>query len=272
MTPAQGERLWEAAAAVRPGGTIAEIGSYRGKSAIVMASAAAEGVTVTAIDPHAGNDRGPQQIHGTADEGQSDHEAFLANLAAAGVSDRVRHVRAFSHEALAAVPEDLDVLYIDGAHRVGPARDDIVSWGAKVAPGGTLLIHDSFSSVGVTLALLTTLVPGGRFRYLGRDGSLARYRREDLGGTRAARQRRPAGRGARLVRPQRRDQGAPAGPPRLGGPHARPRRRDLALLTPLAYVRLRGPRGGRPTVSRPGPAGTAPARRPARRRSAGRRR
>ena len=30
MTPAQGERLWEAAAAVRPGGTIAEIGSYRG--------------------------------------------------------------------------------------------------------------------------------------------------------------------------------------------------------------------------------------------------
>ena len=182
MTPAQGERLWEAAAAVRPGGTIAEIGSYRGKSAIVMASAAADGVTVTAIDPHAGNDRGPQQIHGTADEGQSDHDAFLANLAAAGVSDRVRHVRAFSHEALAAVPEDLDVLYIDGAHRVGPARDDIVSWGAKVAPGGTLLIHDSFSSVGVTLALLTTLVPGGRFRYLGRDGSLARYRREDLGG------------------------------------------------------------------------------------------
>ena len=52
-----------------------------------------------------------------------------------------------------------------------------------MAPGGTLLIHDSFSSVGVTLALLTTLVPGGRFRYVGRDGSLARYRREDLGGT-----------------------------------------------------------------------------------------
>jgi pimeloyl-ACP methyl ester carboxylesterase len=68
LTPAQGERLWEAAAAVRPGGTIAEIGSYRGKSAIVMASAAADGVMVTAIDPHAGNDRGPQQIHGTADE------------------------------------------------------------------------------------------------------------------------------------------------------------------------------------------------------------
>jgi len=182
MTPAQGERLWEAAAAVRPGGTIAEIGSYRGKSAIVMAAAATDGVTVTAIDPHAGNDRGPQQIHGTVDEGQSDHDAFLANLAAAGVSDRVRHVRAFSHDALAEVPEDLDVLYIDGAHRVGPARDDIVSWGAKVAPGGTLLIHDSFSSVGVTGALVSELFFGSGFRYLGRSESQARYRRERLTG------------------------------------------------------------------------------------------
>ena len=89
------------------------------------------------------------------------------------------------------------MLYIDGAHRVGPARDDIVSWGAKVVPGGTLLIHDSFSSVGVTLALLTTLVPGGRFRYVGRDGSLARYRREDLGGT-ASGSPTPAGRRVEL--------------------------------------------------------------------------
>ena len=41
MTPAQGERLWDSAAAVAPGGAIVEIGSYRGKSAVVMASAAA---------------------------------------------------------------------------------------------------------------------------------------------------------------------------------------------------------------------------------------
>ena len=182
MTPAQGQRLWDAAAAVPAGGAIAEIGSYRGKSAVVLASAAAESVSVTAIDPHAGNDRGPQEIHGTAGEGQSDHEAFRANLAAAGVADRVRHFRRFSNEDLADVTGTLDLLYIDGAHRVGPARDDIVKWGAKVSPGGTLLIHDAYSSVGVTLALLTTLIPGGRFRYLGRDGSLARYRREDLRG------------------------------------------------------------------------------------------
>ena len=53
------------------------------------------------------------------------------------------------------------MLYIDGAHRYAPARADIRDWGGRVADGGTLLIHDSFSSIGVTLAILRELVPGG---------------------------------------------------------------------------------------------------------------
>jgi hypothetical protein len=44
-----------------------------------------------------------------------------------------------------------------------------------------MLIHDSFSSVGVTAALLAELFFGGRFRYLGRSQSMTRYRRERLG-------------------------------------------------------------------------------------------
>jgi predicted O-methyltransferase YrrM len=181
MTDAQGQRLWDRAVALRPPARIVEIGSYRGRSAIVLARAAAEGVEVVAIDPHAGNDRGPQQITGPADEGQRDHEAFLANLRAAGVEGRVHHVRLPSSEATGEVEAPVDLLYIDGAHRYGPALDDVRRWGAMVRPGGTLLIHDSFSSIGVTLALLTALFAGGRFRYLGRSGSMAEYRREDLG-------------------------------------------------------------------------------------------
>ena len=45
-----------------------------------------------------------------------------------------------------------------------------------------MLIHDSFSSVGVTLAIARLLLAGARFRYLGRAGSLAEYRREPLAG------------------------------------------------------------------------------------------
>jgi hypothetical protein len=49
-----------------------------------------------------------------------------------------------------------------------------------VSTGGTLLVHDSFSSIGVTLALLVTTMVNGRFLYVGRSGSLAEFRRVDL--------------------------------------------------------------------------------------------
>ena len=181
MTDAQARRLWDRAAVLRPPALVVEIGSYRGRSAIVLGKAAPEGVEVVAIDPHAGNDRGPQQIRGPAEEGERDHEAFLANLKAAGVGERVRHVRLPSSDATSEVAGEIDLLYIDGAHRYRPALDDVRRWGDRVRRGGTLLVHDSFSSIGVTLALLTALFIGRRFRYVGRAGSMAEYRREDLG-------------------------------------------------------------------------------------------
>src|SRR6187401_1677351 len=147
MTPGQASTLFDAAARCPEHGLIVEIGSFRGRSTIVLASAAAPGVDIVAIDPHAGNDRGPQEIDGFADEAAEDNVVFNRNLEKAGVADRVTHLRKFSGEALADVPEGIDVLYIDGAHRYAPAREDIERWGAKVRPGGILLIHDSFSSV-----------------------------------------------------------------------------------------------------------------------------
>ena len=42
-------------------------------------------------------------------------------------------------------------------------------------PGDTLLVHDAFSSLGVTLAVLRDSALGGRHRYVGRTGSLARF-------------------------------------------------------------------------------------------------
>ena len=172
LTPAQARRLWERAAAAR--GPVVEIGSFRGRSTIVLASAAPE---VIAIDPHAGSDRGPQEIAADERRGNEDHEAFVANLAAAGVADRVRHVRKPSAAALADVDGAPALLYVDGAHRYGPAHDDLRRWGARVPPGGAMLVHDSWSSVGVTLALLTECVASPWWRYAGRTGSLAEYER-----------------------------------------------------------------------------------------------
>lgn len=180
MTDDQARKLWNGARSVRPGGRIVEIGSFRGRSMVVLASAAPADVELIAIDPHAGNDRGPQEIDGFVDEAAEDHEVFNRNLAEAGVADRVTHLRTFSDDALGDVEGEIDLLYIDGAHRFAPARADIVRWGAKVRDGGDLLIHDSFSSVGVTGALGATLFFGSEFRYLGRAQSMTHYRRQKL--------------------------------------------------------------------------------------------
>jgi predicted O-methyltransferase YrrM len=188
LTEAQARRLFAAAARAAPHGRVVEIGSFRGRSAIVLAGA---GVEVVCIDPHAGSDRGPQEIAADAERGAADLEAFRANLARAGVADRVRHVRAFSGAALDEVSGPVDVLFVDGAHRFAPARADLVRWGGRVRAGGRMLVHDAWSSVGVTLALMATTVFGRRWRYVGREGSLAEFVREDVRGAgNAARQLR----------------------------------------------------------------------------------
>ncbi|MBI2709548.1 MAG: class I SAM-dependent methyltransferase [Actinobacteria bacterium] len=178
MTPGQARLLWDSAREVPAGGRIVEIGSFRGRSTIVLARAADPTVEVVAIDPHGGNDRGPQELAGFTAEAAEDHAVFNENLENAGVRDRVRHVRAWSSAAHPEVDDPLDLLYIDGAHRYGPALADIRDWGDRVRPGGTMLIHDSFSSIGVTLALARHLFASPTWHYVGREGSMTEYRRE----------------------------------------------------------------------------------------------
>ena len=180
LTDAQARALYDAAQAVGPGGRIVEIGSFRGRSTIILASALPEGVELVAIDPHGGGDRGPQEIAPDATRGDEDHAAFVANLERAGVSERVRHVREMSQDALQELPGPVTLLFVDGAHRYRPASDDIARWGERVPVGGAMLIHDAFNAVGVTLAQVRLLVASKRWRYEGRRGSLAIYRRSSL--------------------------------------------------------------------------------------------
>ena len=180
LTDEQARRLHERAWELQQGAQIVEIGSFRGRSLIVLANAAPAGAGIVSIDPHGGGDRGPQEIAPDQQLGDSDHAAFTANLQQAGVAQRVTHIRKTSADALGDVDGDIDLLYIDGAHRFGPARRDIVDWGDRVPDGGTMLIHDSFSSIGVTLALLSATFVSGRWRYGGRSGSLAEFRREPM--------------------------------------------------------------------------------------------
>jgi predicted O-methyltransferase YrrM len=187
LTDAQADRLRAAAQRLGGSATVVEIGSFRGKSAVVLAAAVPPGARVVCIDPHLGSDRGPQEIAADHERGADDYEAFHANLARHGVTGVVEHVRALSSDALGAVDGPVDLLYVDGAHRFRPASDDLVAWGNRVRPDGTMLVHDAFSSIGVTLALLRH-VAFGAWTYVGRSGSMAEYRHERGGAASVLRQ------------------------------------------------------------------------------------
>jgi hypothetical protein len=177
LRPSQAEGLWKYAQEVPAGGKIVEIGSYHGKSTVILASASLDDVEVYAIDPHAGNDRAPGEWEGTEEDGQSDHEAFLKNLATNGVDHKVNHVREFSQKALHLVPGDIEMLYVDGAHGYAPALSDIEDWGGRVVDGGVMAIHDCYTSFFVTLALARSLWFSQEWTYLGRASSMTFFRR-----------------------------------------------------------------------------------------------
>ncbi len=184
MTDAQARLLWDSAQTVPAGSAVVEIGSHYGRSTALLASAAADGVPVFAIDPHTA---GPY-ASASEDEGELIHRSFHANLGAVGVEGKVEHLRLRSQDpaALSRVEAPVGMLYVDGDHRYDRARDDLRLWSPRVAMGGHVLVHDAYSSPYVTAAVLRTMGLSREFSYRGREGSLVHYVRSDLAGGRRA--------------------------------------------------------------------------------------
>jgi len=164
LTEDQARRLYDDAAAVPPGGTVVEIGSHHGRSALMIASALPEGARLVAVDPFPEDWR-----YGAA----GTEARFRENLADAGLTAVVDLRVATSSEVRAGWDRPVHVVYVDGKHDYWTCRDDL-RWSRHVVPGGTVLVHDAFSSLGVTTALLRELLVSRSLRYRGRVGSLAR--------------------------------------------------------------------------------------------------
>ena len=121
--------------------TVVEIGSFRGKSCVLMLEGAkAHGntdVRITCIDPHE-----PTHFGAFKDE---DHDAFEATIGAHGFTGRVNHLRMYSHDAIAGWDgTPIDVLWVDGDHSYEGAKTDFVDWAPFVRPGGVIAAHDAY--------------------------------------------------------------------------------------------------------------------------------
>jgi predicted O-methyltransferase YrrM len=159
-----------------------EIGSWKGRStaAIAIAFAAVGRGVLYAVDPHANTGS-----HARA--GESDTLAALERtLAAVGVQDHVRVIRATSASARAKVPPNsVHFLFIDGSHRYEDVVRDMRDWQAQLAPRATVAFHDAVTGKDVRRAIsrhvlrkgtgydAPRLVGNTLFTvWLGRDGSV----------------------------------------------------------------------------------------------------
>jgi len=152
MPAAEGQALYDAAAAYSRRGPVLEIGSYCGKSTIYLAAAArAAGQLVVTVDHHRGSEEHQPgwEYHdpGLVDPrtGRLDTLPTLrATLAAAGLEDHVVVVVGRSADVARLWRTPLGMVFIDGGHTEQAAMTDYQGWAPRVAPGGVLAIHDVF--------------------------------------------------------------------------------------------------------------------------------
>jgi Methyltransferase domain len=167
LTEQQARLLWREAGQLRPGGVAVEIGSHQGRSTTVLGAAVKQlGGSVVAIDPF---------VEGRLFGGKPTRTSFEDNIRSAGLDEVIRLRPEYSTRLRPRWSEPIDLLYVDGKHDYWTCSDDL-KWSERVSPEGPVLVHDAYSSIGVTLSILLRVLPSRRLTYVEREGSLALFR------------------------------------------------------------------------------------------------
>lgn len=169
-------------------GYIVEIGSFKGKSTVALATVCDRyGLDpVVAIDPHAGlsylGPDMPQQTQ-TFDE-------FLASLKHAGVEHKVEFYRAHSRDVAKQWNRPIRLLWIDGDHSYAGCKEDLDLFLPYLADGGVVAFHDALNAFdGPIRVFVEEVLHSDRFGAAGFVHSIAwaQYRPND--GSQFAKQR-----------------------------------------------------------------------------------
>lgn len=148
----EGRALFDAASRFLDGGVAVEIGTYCGKSTVLLgAAAAATGSVLFTVDHHHGSEEHQPgwEFHDTSFvdpvSGRFDTLAtFRRTLDAMGLEDNVVAVVGQSAVVARGWRTPLQLLFIDGGHSEDAAQRDFDGWAQWVAVGGALVIHDVF--------------------------------------------------------------------------------------------------------------------------------
>ncbi|MGX1974713.1 class I SAM-dependent methyltransferase [Streptomyces kronopolitis] len=150
----EGLALYAAAAeAAALGLPLLEVGTYCGRSTILLADAArAGGVTAVTVDHHRGSEEQQPgwEYHDPTvvdpEVGRMDTlPTFRRTLHAAGLEDQVIALVGRSPQVAAVWQAPVGLVFIDGGHTDEHATADYEGWAPHLAPGGLLVIHDVFA-------------------------------------------------------------------------------------------------------------------------------
>ena len=183
-------RFLALAAACSPAqGTILEIGSFKGKSTVGLASIAARyGLAkVVSVDPHTAPSVTDPDLEGQT----SSWDDFRANLRKSGVEEAVEVHRAFSRDLARGWDRPIRLLWIDGDHTYVGAKEDIDLFRRHLADGAIVALHDVLHTFeGPIRVFVEELLGSDDFGPAGLCGSIgwAQYRPGDGARWRASRE------------------------------------------------------------------------------------
>lgn len=152
MPADEGRALFDAAVRYLSGGVAVEIGTYCGRSTVLLGAAAAHtGSVLYTVDHHHGSEEHQPgwEFHDTTMvdpvSGRFDTlPTFRRTLDAAGLDDTIVAVVGKSPVVARGWRTPVELLFIDGGHSEEAAQADFDGWAKWVAVGGALVIHDVF--------------------------------------------------------------------------------------------------------------------------------
>jgi hypothetical protein len=192
LSEREGRFLVLAAAASPAEGAILEIGSFKGKSTVGLASICRhyKFEPVVAVDPFTAPATTDPDLQGAT----SSFADFTRTIASAGLQSHVEVHEAFSNELAASWNRPIRFLWIDGDHTYKGARTDIDLYKKHLADGAIVAMHDALHDYeGPVRVFVEEILRSDDFGPAGFVGSIAwaQYRPRD-GSTESFRKTRSA--------------------------------------------------------------------------------
>ncbi len=161
LTDAEGRSLYNTAKEIKTGNVIVEVGSWKGRSTICLGNGSKDGnkVKIFAIDPHIGSSE-HHKMFGKIDT----FEEFKQNISKAGVSEFTEPIRDTSENAAKNFNQQIEFVFIDGAHEYSFVKLDFNLWFPKVMNEGILAFHDSWHFIGPNLATAIPLLTSAKIK------------------------------------------------------------------------------------------------------------